>query len=178
MMMEKHEGIRVYWDGTSLITNGGIRVNISTTVAAFPPIPFEGVLWYRLNVINLTFYSLENTLATNNQLKNLSMNDWAKLKIIAFDAPQLLDEPYSTRLTTLRQAIPSDHPVISIVTPIPCKSRSHLEEFFTQLSAKGSEGVIVRNPTATYFESNSFYKKTVRLCINNLTFYRSMLELL
>jgi hypothetical protein len=45
MMMEKYDGVRVYWDGIRLqIANSKINIDVPENLA-FPSFPFEGELW-------------------------------------------------------------------------------------------------------------------------------------
>jgi hypothetical protein len=45
-MMEKYDGIRVYWDGKSLRSKDLKHVfHIPDTYGTLPSIPFEGELW-------------------------------------------------------------------------------------------------------------------------------------
>jgi hypothetical protein len=44
-MMEKYDGIRVFWDGKRLHAKSlGTIIKVPTDLS-FPSIPFEGVLW-------------------------------------------------------------------------------------------------------------------------------------
>jgi hypothetical protein len=46
-MMEKYDGIRVFWDGKSLVTsNSKTHIELPKD-ANFPSIRFEGELWYK-----------------------------------------------------------------------------------------------------------------------------------
>jgi hypothetical protein len=46
LMMEKYDGVRVYWDGKSLYTSYPKQHLQVPNNIAFPTIPFEGELWY------------------------------------------------------------------------------------------------------------------------------------
>jgi hypothetical protein len=45
LMMEKYDGIRVYWDGTTLFTKNLRIIPIPNNTELLPPFPFEGELW-------------------------------------------------------------------------------------------------------------------------------------
>jgi hypothetical protein len=108
-------------------------------------------------------------------IRTTKPRDWKGVEVIAFDAPQATDKPYSDRLKLLQEskytfylkvmiiAIPSNHPVISLVKPITCQSRTHLEEVFNDLfnSNEKAQGIVVRDPKAWYFQPNTFYTKNV-----------------
>jgi hypothetical protein len=45
LMMEKFDGVRVYWDGKNLHSKHSTSVIIVPPDCKFPNIPFEGELW-------------------------------------------------------------------------------------------------------------------------------------
>jgi hypothetical protein len=55
---------------------------------------------------------------------------------------------------------------LAIVKPVVCQNRDHLESFFHHICKERpqetlAEGVILRDPKAWYFKSDSFLKKKV-----------------
>jgi hypothetical protein len=91
---------------------------------------------------------------------------WTNAKIIVFDAPQEVDKPYHGRLSTLTSSIPPDHPVLKVVNPTRCEGAAHLREFMKGIcedrpADSRGEGVVLRKPTAWYFEKDSFFSITV-----------------
>jgi hypothetical protein len=103
--------------------------------------------------------------------------NWKDAKIIVFDALQIPDKPYSHRIELLKQSttlrlltliyfvgIPKEHPILSVINPILCQGRDHLEQYFKQVcidSASPSAGVVLRDPTAWYYKKDSFFIKKV-----------------
>jgi ATP-dependent DNA ligase len=98
--------------------------------------------------------------------------NWSNVKIMVFDTPQVADKPYSERLEILQQSkililiitlISIDileHPILSVVKPIVCSNRDHMEAFFKQICKNQyAEGIILRDPTAWYYKRNFFLKK-------------------
>jgi DNA ligase-1 len=92
---------------------------------------------------------------------NSNNRDWSKVKIVAFDSPQVTDMPYTERLRTLQNGISPTHNLLSVVSPLTCQSRQHLDSFHQQVTERGGEGVILRKPGAWYFAKDSFMKKEV-----------------
>jgi hypothetical protein len=44
--MEKYDGVRVYWDGSTLYETERMRaITIPSNCETFPTVPFEGELW-------------------------------------------------------------------------------------------------------------------------------------
>jgi hypothetical protein len=90
--MEKFDGVRVYWDGKALFArNKKQKIEVPSTVQ-FPSTPFEGEIWMGYNTRQLAVDFVQNPI------------DWTNVKIIAFDAPQAIDKPYSERLNILKQS--------------------------------------------------------------------------
>jgi hypothetical protein len=110
--------------------------------------------------------------------------DWNTVKIMIFDAPQSPDLSYSQRLELLKQSkpnqdlnncldIPSQHPVLTLVTTTICQDRKHAESFFDRLCKERSvdtraEGIVLRDPSAWYYQANAFFSKKVTNIIINL----------
>jgi hypothetical protein len=106
-----------------------------------------------------------------------NQRDWTNVKIIAFDVPSAKDTVYSERLELLKQSklflycltrkgIPKEHPFLSVVSPVLCKSAAHLNEFIQQIREGRPEGqrataIILRKPQAWYYARASFFKKEV-----------------
>jgi len=67
---------------------------------------------------------------------------------------------YSERLEVLKTAIPTSHSILNVVSPVICEGREHFLNEFKNIS-KFSEGIILRNPKAWYFEKDGFFKKDI-----------------
>jgi hypothetical protein len=50
LMMEKFDGVRVYWDGEYLISSYSKAIINVPKEYSFPRIPFEGELWYVMEI--------------------------------------------------------------------------------------------------------------------------------
>jgi hypothetical protein len=102
LMMEKFDGVRVFWDGMKLQSPFG-SISVPSPLG-FPKTPFEGELWYLTVYFPLNVYrmGINNYVQCINFLKNAE-RDWTNAKIIVFDAPQATDIPYSQRLNILHQ---------------------------------------------------------------------------
>jgi ATP-dependent DNA ligase len=102
----------------------------------------------------------------NNYCKSIdffknAIQNWDFIKIIVFDAPQLLDMPYIERLFKLQQVIPTNHPNLSVITPYLCTNKFQIDFFYTQIQFQFGEGIVLRSPKAWYFSPNSLYFKKV-----------------
>jgi hypothetical protein len=183
-MMEKYDGVRVYWDGKRLHCK---NLNISMKVPqqyAFPSTPFEGQLWYvdkeiLLEILSLLWSSrLSNEIIVTelrmgynkqHQCQEFLMKEernWKEVKIVAFDAPQMTDKPYSERLAYLRQNIVQNHSILSVIQTTMCQGKDHMQAFFQQLCIerpieRQANGIVLRDPAAWYFQSNAFFTQKV-----------------
>jgi DNA ligase-1 len=102
----------------------------------------------------------------NNKVKCIEflkapVKDWSQAKIMIFDAPQEVDQPYSARINNLEHTIPSSHSILKVAAFVECKDKQHMNTFFAEVCAKGAEGIVLRDPSAWYFKPESFLKKTV-----------------
>ena len=113
LMMEKYDGVRVYWDGSRLHSKHPSVVLDIPKRLNFPNIPFEGELWYFIVYIplNVDRMGSNNYVQCINFLKNAE-RDWTNAKIIVFDAPQATDIPYSQRLNMLHQSTYNLFPIM------------------------------------------------------------------
>jgi DNA ligase-1 len=106
-MMEKYDGVRVFWDGKHLLLKNSKTVINVPQDCAFPSVPFEGELWF---VTEGLYYLLCCRMGYNNRqqcvefLTTMVTRNWKSVKIMVFDAPQATDKSYAQRLELLRQS--------------------------------------------------------------------------
>jgi hypothetical protein len=50
-MMEKYDGVRVFWDGKLRVQGSKKIIEVPNNIV-FPMLPFEGELWYVSSVIS------------------------------------------------------------------------------------------------------------------------------
>jgi hypothetical protein len=96
MMMEKFDGVRVFWDGKGvLFTRNMQTINLPAEILSkLPQYPFEGELWCGYNSKDVAVKKV-----------NSLMTDWQNVKILAFDAPLERSMSYETRLAKLKDRI-------------------------------------------------------------------------
>ncbi len=102
-MMEKYNGIRVFWNGTSLQTAHSkkpIQVP-SSLLSQFPNVAFEAEFWYDFDVT----YTLRCGYNSTNTLNILKSSDWSKAKLMVFDCPLKYAENFEDRMKLLRESI-------------------------------------------------------------------------
>jgi DNA ligase-1 len=107
LLMEKYDGVRVFWDGSRLMTNTSRVVIDLPTNFGFPSIPFEGELWYDASDLSLicTRMGHNNIEQCINFLRtSKNQRDWSSVKIIIFDTPYATDLPYEQRFKLLENS--------------------------------------------------------------------------
>jgi hypothetical protein len=92
LMMEKFDGVRVYWNGKALYSKSLNAVIDIPKAISFGTTPFEGELWMGYN----------SHLRCEEFIRNKDRN-WQDVKIMVFDAPQSA-KPYAERLKELQQS--------------------------------------------------------------------------
>ena len=98
---------------------------------------------------------------------------WKKAVFWVFDAPKLKTQSFIERFQFLKQInFPS---FVKLVEIIECKSKEHLNEYFSSILAKGGEGVMLRDPQSLYTVGRSpslrklkpFFDTEVKVVENN-----------
>jgi hypothetical protein len=118
-----------------------------------------------------------NTLDECQKLVSLNLVNWSKAKIVVFDVPNMVDNPYKERLKKLTQSnqfylfltnldISVAHPLLAVVDPVMCTDRQHFDRFFNEVCQnrpviQRGEGIVLRDPNAWYFQKDSFFVKEV-----------------
>jgi hypothetical protein len=95
-MMEKFDGVRVFWDGKSLVTSWKRKnVNVPQDILkTFPKIPFEGELW-------CGYMGRDQA----NKLVDGQHSNWDGIHIKVFDQPLEQSAEYEERLAILKKSI-------------------------------------------------------------------------
>ncbi|QPB43719.1 DNA ligase [Rodentibacter haemolyticus] len=146
VMSEKLDGVRGYWDGKQLLTRQNQRLSPPAYfIKDFPPFAIDGELFSERNHFE------EITSIT----KSFKGERWEKLKLYVFDVPDAEGNLFD-RLNLLKTYL-AEHPTpyIQIIEQIPVRDKSHLYEFLTEVENRQGEGVIVRNPNASYERKRS-----------------------
>lgn len=139
---EKLDGIRGYWDGTTLWSKNGQRLTPPTEfTAGLPPFALEGELWGGRG-------RFEQTVATVAHAT--PHPGWMRLRFAIFDVPAATGS-FAERLARA-QAWFARHPspYAFVIDQQRLYDRAELQERLRQVVAAGGEGLMVHNPQATY----------------------------
>ncbi len=100
-LSEKLDGVRAYWDGTSLISRLGNRFHAPDWfLAGLPEIPLDGELWIGRKAFQRTVGIVRRQDKTEL---------WKQVRYVAFDAPAF-DGAFEGRLAAIRAHIERTNP--------------------------------------------------------------------
>jgi len=154
LMSEKLDGMRAIWDGETLKSRKGNKINAPEWfLQDLPPFALDGELWTQRG-------DFENIISI---VRQHSPDDrWQKISYQIFEVPNqqggLLD-----RLAILQQYL-KQHPS-SFVIVIPqtiVQSASHVKTKLDKIVSLGGEGLVVRKPENQYHTGRSSYDLKVK----------------
>lgn len=144
-MSEKLDGVRAFWDGKQLLSRNGYAFTPPPAFTRdFPPFALDGEL-----------YSSRGQFERISAVVRSSKGDWSTLKLHVFDVPHAQGNLYQ-RLDVLQEWL-KVHPQVSIVC-IPqheVRDFAQVQAFLRQIEAGGGEGVMLRDPHASYTAGRS-----------------------
>lgn len=135
------DGIRGYWNGSSLLTRHGKDISPpSSFTVGLPNISLDGELWMGRGTFD-QLLSLVNAKAET---------DWTRIGYYVYDLPSS-SLPYEERQLELQRF--NFPPNVYAVLSTRCRDQAHLEEYLEEILEKGGEGVILREPFSLYSPS-------------------------
>ncbi|MDE2100947.1 MAG: hypothetical protein KGL39_27115 [Patescibacteria group bacterium] len=139
---EKYDGCRVFWDGTQLWTREG---NIIPAPAWFidelpKGIQLDGEIWCGRGQFQLARVAVQYGHFAGNE------------RYMVFDAPRACGA-WDTRITAAAQLINDRSAIACTVAWQIIQSREQLREIFERITALGGEGVVIRNPAVSRYET-------------------------
>lgn len=153
LMSYKIDGIRAYWNGENLLTRGN---NIIHAPAWFTD-PLKGVKCELDGELVFTSNGspLGNFQETCSVVKRHNPDDrWKNVKYFIFDSPSLGEKfSFDHVVASLNQIILPRH--CELVTHVRCKDKADLEKYHDRYTAKGGEGIMIRDPTSKYERKRS-----------------------
>ncbi len=142
VMSEKLDGIRGYWNGSSLQSRKGKKIHAPEGFTAnFPPFELDGELWIKRG----SFEQTQSIVMDKNPSK-----DWQKITYNVFEVPNTKGD-FIQRLEKAKrwfEAHPNQH--VRFIEQTICKDREQLESFLNAIIVQGGEGIIIKNPSALY----------------------------
>lgn len=147
LMSEKLDGVRAYWDGTKLISRGGKVFKTPVWfIKGFPPFEIDGELWSKRG----DFDNVSGIVRTQTPHEG-----WEQLTYNIFEIPNQKGG-LKQRLKVLETYL-GDYPsnYIKIIEQTTCKDKNHLKTFLKEIEDRGGEGIVVRNPYASYINKRT-----------------------
>ena len=145
VMSEKLDGIRGYWDGETMYTKQGTKLFPPAEFTAnFPPFALDGELWSKRQ----DFEYIQSTVLKHK-------GAWTNISYNVFEVPKAKGN-FSVRLKKVSQWF-QQHPTphVHIITQHHCYNQTSLLAYLETVVAKGGEGVMVKDPTLTYFQGRT-----------------------
>jgi DNA ligase-1 len=141
---EKMDGIRSWWTGSEFITRHGNVLNVPAWFkAGMPAVRLDGELWMG----NGTFDKLQSSMQRKD-------GDWHGIRFMIFDAA-ILRKTTTERIAFLETLTLPAH--CTVISHAPLVSHDELDEFETDIVARGGEGICLRHKDETY-RPNNFIK--------------------
>lgn len=142
LMSEKLDGIRAIWNGKNLKSRSGKILHAPRWfLQGFPPFSIDGELWSKRG----EFENIQSIVMDAQPSK-----DWAKLTYNIFEIPKQ-NGTLTQRLQILKKHLKTHKaPYIRVIPQITCKNKAHLLSFFNEVTEKGGEGIVLREPNTPY----------------------------
>lgn len=137
LLSEKFNGCRVYWDGATLWTRGGLAANLPAAWAAnLPAMPLDGELYDGPDGV----HRCATALRFGRFLPTMTL--------VVFDAPGA-DGDYAARLQTAAAAISGC--AFAQTTPLTvCRDNAQAVSLLREIQSRGGEGIMARTPSLKY----------------------------
>jgi DNA ligase-1 len=146
-MSEKLDGVRAYWDGTTLLSRLGNPFHAPDWfLARLPATPLDGELWGGRRQFQRTV-----SIVRRQDKSEL----WREITFVVFDAPTL-DAPFEERLDHCRSLLePGGKPVVVVHEHRTCGGIEALRVELARVETLGGEGLMLRRPGSRYVAGRS-----------------------
>ena len=148
-MSEKLDGVRCYWNGTTMHTrNGNPFFAPDWWKKKLPKIALDGELWTDRDDFQ-KIVSIVRKHDTENE-------EWKKIKFMIFDAP-LVKGTFTQRLNKLEKELaknPND--VVKMLNQRVCADKDQLATLMDEILSEKGEGVMLKDPNSSYENRRSY----------------------
>lgn len=140
LVSEKLDGVRAWWNGAQLVSRDGNAFNAPQWfVAGLGPEPLDGELW-------LGRGRFQQTVAI---VRGSDSDTWRSLTYRVFDAPRQAGG-FAQRLAWLERWSAGAPRTAAVVEHWRCRGDVDADRRFRRLVDDGAEGIVLRDPAATY----------------------------
>ena len=152
VMSEKLDGIRGYWDGKALYSKHGTKLFPPKKFTVnFPPFALDGELWSK----HQDFEYIQSTVLKHK-------GAWEGISYNIFEVPNAKGD-FMTRLQKVKKwFLQYPSPYIHIIPQYPCADQHALLKYLDEIEHKDGEGVIIKNPTLSYFQGRTSHVLKVK----------------
>jgi DNA ligase 1 len=158
---EKYMGVRAYWNGEGLYSKNGNRFAAPAWFTDLLPAGED--LGGELYIGPGRFEDTVSVVRSGSPGAG-----WREIKLMVFDAPEA-PGPFRARVPAVRRAVRAacaswrrsgPCPIIA-VEHVQVQSRAHLDRFHGEITRRGGEGTMLRNPDSGYerFRSSNLLKR-------------------
>lgn len=142
LMSEKLDGIRGYWNGKELLTRKGKKLHPPKWfIKNFPNFELDGELWTKRD----DFENIQSIV-----MDKIPSKRWETISYNIFEVPNAKGD-FKQRLQKAKLWFKRNpNPQINIIKQIKIKDKKHLNVFLKKIIDKKGEGVIIKNPQASY----------------------------
>lgn len=144
---EKLDGVRARWDGTQLISRGGlIFATPDWFTQGFPPNPLDGELWTERSQ-----YENVSSIVRKHQ----PHKGWRSVRLMVFDLPAhggMFDE----RVQAMKQIVlQTKSPYLGVIEQWRVGNENELKQRLQSVIDRGGEGLMLHRNTARYASGRS-----------------------
>ena len=149
LMSEKLDGVRCYWNGTTMYSRAGNPFYAPPEFKAkLPKMAIDGELWTSRD----DFQKIVSIVRKHEPEKE----EWAKIKFMIFDAP-LVKGNFSTRVKVCKAAIDAmPETVCEVLSQTKCTSKDELGTLMDSILSEKGEGVMLKDPKSAYEGRRSY----------------------
>jgi len=148
LVSEKLDGVRAFWDGTTLKTRSGNIINAPAWfINRFPAVPLDGELWSGRG----TFERLSGIVRKDDPVDA----EWREVRYMLFELP---DAPgtFRERVTVMREIVAQvGVPWLQVVEQFEVGSRKELDQRLARVVRAGGEGLMLHRADALYLAGRS-----------------------
>lgn len=145
---EKYDGVRAYWDGKSIFSRSGRKINAPQWFyQKFPIVPLDGELWIKRG----DFERVSGISRTKNPVEK----DWQDIKFMAFDLPKSPND-FERRTALLSKLVKSSNSkYLKLVKQKEVLDISQVNRFLEKVISLNGEGVILHHLQNLYAQGRS-----------------------
>jgi DNA ligase 1 len=139
---EKFDGVRAYWDGTTLWTRHGNTIKAPAWFTEqLPHVALDGELWAGRNRFETTSSAVLDAEPSDEA--------WRQIRFMVFDLPQS-PQPFEQRLATLRSLGSSLPSFVEIVIQRRPTNKDELAAELHRVVSMGGEGLMLHRGNSMY----------------------------